>query len=211
MGIIIQAIICKECLNIKDFHGLGIKARESRLETRGRIKADRSIDERPETVNDRRQFGHWELDTVVSPRGKDKACLATFVERQTRYDQALLIPGRTAEAMNAAVETMCARFPSDAFQTATVDRGQEFAKSDALETERSLKFYFADPYASWQRGTNENHNGFIREFFPKGTRFSTVTQAEVDQAVQLINQRPRRCLGWQTAQESFREALLHLA
>lgn len=185
--------------------------RKKPVETRGKVVVTHTIQERPEEINAREIFGHWELDTIVSPRGKAKECLATFIERKTRFYQAVLIPSRTAKNLNGAVQTLHACFPNQVFKTTTVDRGKEFSKSDALEKDLGLTVYFADPYASWQRGSNENHNGLLREFFPKGTLFSQVTQKEVDQAVRLINQRPRKCLGWKTAQESFQDELLHLA
>ncbi|WP_157128153.1 IS30 family transposase, partial [Brevibacillus parabrevis] len=95
--------------------------------------------------------------------------------------------------------------------TATVDRGKEIACYARLESAHDLDIYFADPYSSWQRGTNENANGLLREFFPKGKHFAKVSEEELAQALYLINNRPRKCLGWKTAHESFLEALSHLA
>lgn len=102
-------------------------------------------------------------------------------------------------------------FPKGTFQTATVDRGKEFACHERLEADHGLDIYFADPYSSWQRGTNENANGLLREFFPKGKDFAEVSTEELIHALYLINNRPRKCLGWKTAYESFMEAVSHLA
>nr|WP_229523413.1 IS30 family transposase [Paenibacillus farraposensis] len=97
------------------------------------------------------------------------------------------------------------------FQTATVDRGKEFACCASLEATHGVQVYFADPYSSWQRGSNENANGLLREFFPKGTDFAQLTDEALEKALPLINHRPRKCLGWKTAHESFSEELSHLA
>lgn len=95
--------------------------------------------------------------------------------------------------------------------TATTDRGKEFSCYSSLEVTHNIDVYFADPYSSWQRGSNENGNGLLREFFPKGKDFAEVTDDELIAALNLINNRPRKCLGWKTAHESFTDALSHLA
>ncbi len=185
--------------------------RRSPRETRGRFNVGKSIQQRPKEVRKRESFGHWELDTVVSSRGKSKACVATFAERKTRLYLAVKMPDRTASSLEKAFRVIASSFPTGAFQTATVDRSKEFACYERLESEHDLDIYFADPYSSWQRGTNENANGLLRDFFPKGKDFAEVTTEELVQALQLINNRPRKCLGWRTAHESFMEAVSHLA
>lgn len=186
------------------------KRRQPR-ETRGRFNVGKSIQQRPKEVRKRESFGHWELDTVVSSRGKSKACVATFAERKTRLYLAIKMPDRTSISLEKAFGMIARSFPKGTFQTATVDRGKEFACYDRLESVHNLNIYFADPYSSWQRGTNENSNGLLREFFPKGKDFAEVSEEELGQALFLINNRPRKCLGWKTAHESFLEALSHLA
>ena len=168
------------------------------------------IAKRPREIRKRETFGHWELDTVVSGRGQAKGCVATFIERKTRWYTAILIPDRSAKSMEEAVKLLHASLPKEAMKTATTDRGKEFSCYTALEKELGIQVYFADPYSSWQRGSNENGNGLFREFFPKKTNFDEVTTNQVDQALQLINSRPRKCLGWKTAYEVFQEELLHL-
>ncbi|MDH2890488.1 IS30 family transposase, partial [Bacillus cytotoxicus] len=184
--------------------------RQKPRETRGRFNIGTSIQKRPSEIRKRETFGHWELDTIVSSRGKSKGCFATFIERKTRYYQAIVIPDRTAESMEFAIKQITAMYPSAALQTATVDRGKEFSCYQRVEKELEIAVFFADPYSSWQRGSNENANGLLREFYPKKTDLSLVSQEQLNQALLLINQRPRKCLAWKTAHEAFQEELSHL-
>jgi IS30 family transposase len=121
------------------------------------------------------------------------------------------MPDRTALSMEIALGVVASPYPQGSFQTATTDRGKELACYASLESVHGIQVYFADPYSSWQRGSNENGNGLLREFFPKGKDFAEVTDQEMEEALHLINHRPRKCLGWKTAHESFTEALSHLA
>jgi IS30 family transposase len=180
-------------------------------ETRGKFNIGKSISQRPKEVRKRERFGDWELDTVVSSRSKSKGCFATFAERKTRRYLAIKIPDRTASSMEQAFELLATYFPKHTFRTATVDRGKEFAYHQTLEKRFGVEVYFADPYSSWQRGTNENANSLLREFFPKGTDLAKVSEEELESALHLINHRPRKCLGWKSAHESFLEELSHLA
>ncbi|SFM25485.1 IS30 family transposase, partial [Salibacterium qingdaonense] len=109
-----------------------------------------------------------------------------------------------------AIRTLHETLPNQAFQTATVDRGKEFACYPRIEQECSIDVYFADPYSSWQRGSNENGNGLLREFFPKASDLAQLTEEELQQALALINGRPRKCLDWKTAHEAFEQEVLHL-
>jgi IS30 family transposase len=113
--------------------------------------------------------------------------------------------------MEIAFGVAASQYPKETFKTATTDRGKEFACYTALENTHGIKVYFADPYSSWQRGSNENANGLLREFFPKGHDFATVTDEELARAVHLINNRPRKCLNWKSAHEAFMDELSHLA
>ncbi|MNZ82449.1 Integrase core domain protein [compost metagenome] len=185
--------------------------RRKPLETRGRFLVGKTISQRPKGVRKRDSFGHWELDTVVSSRGKSRACAATFIERKTRMYLALKMPDRTAHSMEIAFGVVASQYPQETFRTATADRGKEFACYSALEAFHGLDVYFADPYSSWQRGSNENGNGLLREFFPKGHDFAQVSDEELAHALDLINHRPRKCLGWKSAHESFMSEVSHLA
>lgn len=149
--------------------------------------------------------GHWKLDTVVSSRGKSKACAATFIERKTRLYVAMTIPDRTAASMEAAFHAVASRYPSGTFQTATTDSGKEFACYERLKSRHGVCVYFVDPYSCWQRGSNENANGLLREFFPKGHDFSTVMGAQLTEALR------RKSLGWKSAHEDFMDGVSHLA
>lgn len=116
------------------------------------------------------------------------------------------MPDRTDLSMEIAFGVVAAQYPSKAFKTATADRGKEFACYANLEQTHD----FADPYTSWQRGSNENANGLLREFFPKGMDFTQISDATLEHSLHLINHRPRKCLGWKTAHESFIKELSHL-
>jgi len=185
--------------------------RRKPTETRGRFLIGTPIHQRPKEVRKRTTFGHWELDTVVSSRGQSKACTATFIERKTRLYFAVKMPDRTAHSMEIAFGVAASQYPQGSFKTATTDRGKEFACYTALENHHDIKVYFADPYSSWQRGSNENANGLLREFFPKGHDFAMVSDEELAAAVRLINHRPRKCLNWKSAYEAFMDELSHLA
>lgn len=185
--------------------------RQKPMETRGRFLVGTPICHRPKEVRKRTSFGHWELDTVVSSRGNSRACAATFIERKTRLYMAVKMPDRTAHSMEVAFGVVASQYPQGTFKTATTDRGKEFACYSNLEAFHGINVYFADPYSSWQRGSNENGNGLLREFFPKGYDFAEVTDKQLAEAIRLINNRPRKCLGWRSAHEAFMDEVSHLA
>ena len=185
--------------------------RRKPIETRGRLAIGRTIADRPAEVKSREKFGHWELDTVVSSRGKSKGCLATFVERKSRLYTAIKIPDRSAASMESAIIQVYSALPSAAFKTATSDRGKEFACHEALHEKLGLPLYFADPYCSWQRGSNENANGLLREFYPKKTDLALIDQDDLIKNLFLLNSRPRKCLGWKSPIQVFLHEVSHLA
>ena len=150
------------------------------------------------------------MDTVVSSRGKRKGCLATFIERQTRFYVAVKIKNRSAKEMYRAIHELSKHFPKDTFKTYTVDQGNEFACYSKIEADLEVPVYFADAYSSWQRESNENAKGLLREFFPKKTDLAQVNHNEVNEAISLINHRRRKCLGWKTSFELFHEKVSHL-
>ena len=180
-------------------------------ETRGQLNVNRTIHDRPGDVKTRETFGNWEADTVVSGRGKSKACLATLVERKTRMYIAIPMVDRTSESMKIALEQAISQYPLGTFQSFTVDRGKEFACHNYVESTLNIPMYFADPYSSWQRGSNENANGLLREFFSKGSDLGEITSEELDHSLSLIMNRPRKCLNWKTPREVFMEEVSHLA
>jgi len=164
-----------------------------------RIRDGRHIKDRPREVSLRNNLGHWEGDSMRGPAGS-AAGLATQVERLSRYLVAALLPDRKARTYNDAV-VHAFREIHQPLKTMTVDNGMEFSMFNELEAALDIEVYFARPYHSWERGTNENTNGLLRQFFPKGTDFSGVNPREVEQAVGLLNTRPRKCLGYRTPAE----------
>ena len=179
-------------------------------ETRGKFNVGTFISKRPKEVKKRETFGHWELDTVVSSRGKSKGCLATFVERKTRYYIAIPMKDRSKESMLKAIRMLHKLLPNEAFKTFTSDRGKEFSCYKDVEN-MGIDFYFADPYSSWQRGTNENSNGLLREYYPKKTDLSNINISKlIDNLVQL-NNRPRKCLNYKTPLEALLHELIFLS
>ena len=158
----------------------------------------KTFKDRPQEVENRKTFGYWDLDTMVSSRGESKGCLATFVEGKTRLYIAVKMKDRTKDSMFLAISSLYNTLTSKLLKTFTVDRGKEFACYEQVETKFGIPMYFANAYAAWQRGTNENSNGLLRKFFPKKTNFAQVTQDKLREALMLINNRPRKCLGFKT-------------
>lgn len=164
----------------------------------------RRIEERPAVVETRERVGDWEGDTIV---GKERTQrIATNVERKSGYGLADKLDVVTAEIMRQKTAARFKTIPKTARQTLTRDNGSEFGDYDRdTEDDTGMEVYRATPYHSWERGTNENWNGLFRQFFPKGMLFATITQRDVDRAVRLLNDRPRKRLGYATPREVFRE------
>lgn len=186
------------------------KGKRRKAEKRGKFSMGTPISQRPKEVKSRNVFGHWELDSMVSSRGESKGCFATFVERKSRFYIAVKTPDRTAASMQSAIIQMYSSLPAGAFKTGTTDRGKEFACCTAIKEQLGLTLYFADAYCSWQRGSNENSNGLLREFYPKKTDLALVPQKELANNLALINSRPRKCLGWKSAFHVFLYEVAHL-
>jgi IS30 family transposase len=179
--------------------------RRSVPETRGQLKDCVSIEGRPRVVNSRRRYGDWEGDTVVSP-GR-RSGLVTMVERKSQY---LRMRKTTSLKSADTMRAVCCGLkglPERLRRTMTLDNGKEFAEHQRLTNKLSTDVYFADPYASWQRGLNENTNGLLRQFFPKGTDFSRISRRQAARVEQLLNERPRKSLGYKTPDEVFSKHL----
>jgi IS30 family transposase len=161
-----------------------------------------SIHEREEVVNTRQEFGHWEADSVLSPR-KGIGGLHTEVERKTRYILVSKIKSTTSSENINVMLKMFSKVPLVARKSITFDNGSEFYKHYELTKQLSIKTYFADPYSAWQRGSNENANGRIRRFYPKGTDFSKIEDEELQEVVNFWNNRPMKCLGGRTPYEAW--------
>ena len=167
-----------------------------------------TIHDRPKSVEERKTIGHWESDTV---RGmKNSGCIVTHVERVSRKAVLWKIPNRTAAEFTQATLLAFGNIPKGKQKSFTSDHGKEFANHREIYAKMKCKVYFADPHAPWQRGTNENFNGLLRQFFPKRTSFADLTQEEVEVVERLLNHRPRKCLGWKTPDEVFYNFSLHL-
>ena len=175
-------------------------------ETRGKFNIGKSISKRPKEFKKRNTFGHWELDTVVTSRGKSKGCLATFVERKTRFYIALPMVDRSKNSMLGAIDKLIKSLPLEALKTLTSDRGKEFACYKDVE-KRGIKFYFADAYSAWQRESNENSNSLLREYYPKKIDLSKISVNELIRNLMELNTRPRKCLEYQTPFDLFMHEL----
>jgi len=174
---------------------------------RGRIPGRIGIEHRPAAVERRDRIGHWEADTVHG-RGRRGAVLS-LVERRSRFTRMAKLPRATAQAVR---DGACRRLRpiADRVDSLTADNGMEFAAHRRIAADLKADFYFADPYAAWQRGTNENTNGLIRQYLPKTRDLTTVTGPEIRKIENRLNHRPRKCLGYLTPHEVFHNTRLNL-
>lgn len=163
-----------------------------------------SIDQRPSIVEKRERFGDWEGDTVEGAKGTGG--IATHVERKSRFLLAVKLNDKKAATMTEQSIMSFRSIPKKLRKTLTVDNGKEFSRFKELEDNTGLKVFFADPYAAWQRGTNENTNGLLRFYFPKGTDFQKVPEEKLAIVVKKLNHRPRKCLNYLTPHEVFIQA-----
>jgi IS30 family transposase len=179
------------------------KARRKRYgsyDRRGCIPNQVSIDERPAIVDSKQRFGDWEGDTVI---GKGhRGALVTLVERKSLYTVIRSVFNKTAEAVRDAVVDGLTPY-IDWVHTITYDNGREFADHEGMASDLDARIYFAHPYASWERGLNENTNGLIRQYFPKDRDLTNVSQYEIEKAMDKLNHRPRKSLGFRTPYEVF--------
>lgn len=170
-----------------------------------KIKNAIRISERPESINKREKIGDWEIDTVKGKQGT-KASFATFADRKSRYYIAVIMPNAKAETFNKAADTVFRKESYNIVNSFNGDNGSEFSLHEKLSQNfNNAKVYFAQPHSPWEKPTNENENGLLREFFPKGTSLENVTQEETKKAFDLINNRPRKCLNWKSAKEVLLE------
>ncbi|MEE8489601.1 MAG: IS30 family transposase [Acidimicrobiia bacterium] len=172
---------------------------------KGQIVDPVMISERPAEVEDRAVPGHWEGDLLM---GKRQTAIGTLVERWSRYVMLFPLPdGNTAEAVRTALAATVQRLPEHLWESLTWDQGKEMAQHAQFSIDTDVDVYFCDPHSPWQRGTNENTNGLLRQYFPKGTDMSLLTQAELDKAAQSLNRRPRQTLNGMTPSEKLAEVL----
>ena len=184
----------------------GRRSREQvQADRRGQIPDLISIDERPAEVADRSVPGHWEGDLLI---GKDhKSAIGTLVERTTRTVILVHLPNKDAESVCAAFAKEMLKVPTQMARSLTYDRGREMVAHRLFAEQTNIQVYFAHPQSPWQRGTCENTNGLIRDFFPKGTDFGSITRKELKRVQKLLNERPRKTLNWRTPADAFAELL----
>ncbi len=176
------------------------RKRHGTYDSRGRLAGKRMIAERPAIVEGRTTLGHWEGDTLVGTGAPD--CVATLVERKTGFTMLGKLRNRTSRGMTRRLRRLIRRAP-DKFTTATVDNGTEFHDYRAVERTTAIRFYFATPYHAWERGSNENLNGLLRQYLPKRTSLAGLTQRGCDALARRLNTRPRKRLGYRTPEECF--------
>lgn len=169
---------------------------------RDKQKASRGIDVRPSRVDSRKQYGDWEGDSVVGTA--QSGAIATFVERKSGYLLAAILPDKGAKSFELAAAACFAAVPLRYRKTLTLDNGVEMSNYEEMEQTNAFRIYFAHPYHSWERGTNENTNGLLRFYFPKKMSFAHLTQEELDLAVKQLNTRPRKRLGYKTPEQVFK-------
>src|SRR5271154_2371347 len=186
------------------------RSQHSRIfkDSRGRIADAISIRERPAEVEDRAVPGHWEGDLLS---GSKNSHMVTLVERHSRFAMLIRVPSKDTAVVVAALSRHIRKLPATLRRSLTWDRGLEMAKHKTFTVATDVKVYFCDPQSPWQRGTNENTNGLLRQYFPRGTDLSGYTQADLDKVALRLNQRPRKTLGFQTPASKLQESVASTA
>ena len=177
-------------------------------ENRGKFPVSHSIQERPQEADERKVIGYIESDTMLGKHASE--CLVTNVDMASRFLIAKKVPKKQSILVSNCMIEMFKEFPKGVIKSFTPDRGNEFKKHALVTKELGVEFYFPPAHAPWYRGSNENTNGLLREYFPKGFDFSRVTDDEIQQIVLTLNTRPRKCLNWKTPFELFFNKSLHL-
>ena len=178
------------------------RKRYGAYDSRGRLAGKRHISERPAAVEGRQELGHWEIDTVMGKGSKD--CIVTLCERKSGYVSIGKLVDRTQYVLTDRAVERIKKLPGR-FKTITSDNGTEFHDYQNIETATGVEFYFANPYHSWERGTNENTNGLIRQYLPKGQSMADLTQQRCNEIARKLNSRPRKRLAYRTPEECFND------
>ena len=201
-------------MGLMQIRNIDLPLKVRRCEKGTRIKANKrilgdSIEIRPVHIDERQEFGHWEIDTVIGSKSKEDESLLTIVERMTRNTLVRKISGKTAEAVTKEMERIRDEFGSQfsqVFKTITSDNGSEFASLSDLNSQ-GVGVYYTHPYSSFERGTNENHNGLLRRFIPKGKKISNYSREAIERVEEWCNTLPRKILGYRTPEELFEHQL----
>lgn len=181
------------------------KKRYGGIDRRGEIKDRVSIDNRPKSIEKRDRIGDWEIDLVI---GKNhKGAIVTIVDRLSLMTLIAKVDSKHAELVTSATTNLLNPYKNRATNTITADNGKEFSGHKEISNVLGVDFYFAHPYSSWERGTNENTNGLIRQYLPKGTEFESVNDDKCHFIMDRLNNRPRKCLGYRTPKQVFEEFL----
>ena len=175
-----------------------------KTEDHGRITDTVSIRERPASVEDRAVPGHWEGDLIFGGRNSQ---IATLVERHTRYVMLVKVDSKDSETVINALIKHAHKLPQELYKSLTWDRGKEMAEHKRFTLATDIKVYFCDPHNPWQRGSNENTNGLLRQYFPKGMDLSSISQAKLNAVARRLNERPRKTLNFETPAERFNQCV----
>jgi IS30 family transposase len=184
------------------------RAKGGREQLRGKISGAISIRERPAEAEDRAVPGHWEGDLLC---GSHRSQIITLVERHSRFTTLIKVKDAKSETVVNALARHARTLPSKLKRSLTWDQGKEMARHKSFSVATDVKVYFCDPSSPWQRGTNENTNGLLRQYFPKGTDLSTYTQPQLDKVALRLNQRPRETLGFETPADKLRQSVALIA
>ena len=204
-----QSYLAKKLIKLLPYHHHKRRNKRKFNKNTTRIKDQISIDNRPEHIEQRLEVGHWEGDLMIGVG--QKSAIATLVERKTRYTIVMKIQNRKSKTVTKEFANSLNSLSKIFRKSMTYDNGIEMANHKWLANQTGINIYFAHPYSSWERGTNENTNGLIRRFFPKGTDFNKITLKQLKDAQNNLNDRPRKVLGFKTPNEKMNDEIINYA